>query len=986
MSNVGYATLSIIPSAKGFLRRLRTDTKAPLAAFTKEIGDAISEQAAKGLGDGLADVDSRALGRAIHEQTSASTARGIRDGAGKGADGVEAHLRNSVRRAFTDGFTRGFRGLFGLAQRQDKTLRTSLAFGVAGGLIQGAEEGFAAAKQAVTSFAADVNETLRGAGTAALSAITGLIATASGTAATGGLNLLVGALLAVAAAIPAVIAGFLALAPVVSLVGGTAGALFTVAAGGAATIGVLALASRGLSDAFSELSQTGTVSRATLDKLAPSARTFVQEIARLRKPFGQLQRFVQGKVFDGLAATVRRLARSWLVPLHTSLGDLATRINAFVRQAAAALSDKSFVANIQTAIGGFGAFIDRIGQAIGPLIRAFGELAAASVPFLDGLGNGLARIVERFSAWISQAAQTGALTTFMQQAARTLGEVWRIGELAVGIVGRLIAILFPSSKKASDGLLAGVVVVLQRIQDWLGKPENQKKIQDFIDKLAELPSKAVNEWIPQLQSLLATLTQWTARLQALGGLVGSWVARVSDAMGRVHTAVVVASGAIVAAIRLIAGPLIAAAQGFARFRAAVAQNVNAAAALVASLPSRFVGALAGLGSALFAMGAQAIAGFIQGLKTRIGALQATARSLGSIVLGTVRSALAIRSPSRKMRELGQWATKGFVAGMAGSMDEVTTTARKLGDQALTALRSQGFSAKAAASRVAALTAALAPRQAQINALAKRWDVLNGRLKTAKESLANAIKARDEFSGSIRDAIIGTGSIANIRTDNADSIIEAMQGQLAQAQQFGAVLDKLRAAGLNATTFRQLVENGPDSLSTAQALLNGGSAAISQVNAIQNALAETASTVGSHAASTLYQGGVDAARGLVRGLESQMGAIEKAMTRIARSMVRTIRKQLGIKSPSRVFARLGGFVGEGFALGVDRSSGTVTKSLDALTALPTARTVSLADALAARAPAAAGETHYHLHDSRATLAQLQALQERQAIKARAGRAR
>jgi len=214
----------------------------------------------------------------------------------------------------------------------------------------------------------------------------------------------------------------------------------------------------------------------------------------------------------------------------------------------------------------------------------------------------------------------------------------------------------------------------------------------------------------------------------------------------------------------------------------------------------------------------------------------------------------------------------------------------------------------------------------------------------------------------------------------------MRAQLAQAKQFGSVLAKLRKAGLNSTTFRQLVEAGPDSLTTAQALLNGGKTAIRQVNAIQTALAKTASAVGTLAANRLYQGGVDAARGLIRGLQSQMGAIENVMTRIAKSMVAAIKRQLGIRSPSRVFAGLGGFVGEGFALGIDQSAGTVTKSLDALTALPAARSMGLTDALASRAPSATGDTHYHLHNSRATIAQLQALQERQAIKARAGRAR
>jgi predicted MFS family arabinose efflux permease len=58
-----------------------------------------------------------------------------------------------------------------------------------------------------------------------------------------------------------------------------------------------------------------------------------------------------------------------------------------------------------------------------------------------------------------------------------------------------------------------------------------------------------------------------------------------------------------------------------------------------------------------------------------------------------------------------------------------------------------------------------------------------------------------------------------------------------------------------------------------------------------------------------------AEGLVKGLESQASKIEDQMLKIADSMVKAIKKALGIHSPSRVLAKIGAYVGQGFRKGL-----------------------------------------------------------------------
>jgi hypothetical protein len=86
-------------------------------------------------------------------------------------------------------------------------------------------------------------------------------------------------------------------------------------------------------------------------------------------------------------------------------------------------------------------------------------------------------------------------------------------------------------------------------------------------------------------------------------------------------------------------------------------------------------------------------------------------------------------------------------------------------------------------------------------------------------------------------------------------------------------------------------------------------------------------LGSTASTELYQAGVDAAQGIVDGLQAQEEKIAKQMERIAKKMVDAIKRELGIASPSKVFAEIGKFSTEGLAKGLEAYSSVVEKSAE-----------------------------------------------------------
>lgn len=82
---------------------------------------------------------------------------------------------------------------------------------------------------------------------------------------------------------------------------------------------------------------------------------------------------------------------------------------------------------------------------------------------------------------------------------------------------------------------------------------------------------------------------------------------------------------------------------------------------------------------------------------------------------------------------------------------------------------------------------------------------------------------------------------------------------------------------------------------------------------------------------MYDAGAAMVTGLANGIRSGLGALRDAVTGMGASTVQWLRETLGIRSPSRVFAMLGGYVGEGFAQGIGASADTVGNAADAMSA-------------------------------------------------------
>lgn len=266
-----------------------------------------------------------------------------------------------------------------------------------------------------------------------------------------------------------------------------------------------------------------------MDKLSPNAQKLVMKLISLQDRFDGLKKRVQDRLLAGFDTEVQRLADVWLPRLDTILGETADSVNNFGMRIADAITTPEFQANVETASRTFNRFIDKLAVAVPKLITAFGTLSAAAEPFFEVLGDKFAGMIENFADWIDEADKNGSLDKFFMDAAKAVGDLWTIGGLVLDILGEIVEILWPKSKKESDSFLGGVKDGLTEIKEWLADPENQKKIQELIDGIQGFVHQAATEWLPKAQEWADKIDRWADRAEI-------WAARIAYIPKRIKAA------------------------------------------------------------------------------------------------------------------------------------------------------------------------------------------------------------------------------------------------------------------------------------------------------------------------------------------------------------------------------------------------------------------------------------------------------------------
>lgn len=234
--------------------------------------------------------------------------------------------------------------------------------------------------------------------------------------------------------------------------------------------------------------------------------------------------------------TVTNLGNAWIPALKVTLGSYADTFNRFFKNLGTSISTPKFISDIQAGAEGARRGLSKIGDSITTsLVPAFGALSRAAGPFLSKLGGEIADIVTQFSNWVLQGEKTGGLKTFFATAGNALHDIFNTGKLVTKIIGQIVGIIV-GTENASNGKtpLQGFNDGLQKISNWLGKPENQKKIRDFISDLKDLALTAIEfankadhvitkleNFKQKISEVVASIDQFKERFRnGLRGLLG----------------------------------------------------------------------------------------------------------------------------------------------------------------------------------------------------------------------------------------------------------------------------------------------------------------------------------------------------------------------------------------------------------------------------------------------------------------------------------
>lgn len=222
---------------------------------------------------------------------------------------------------------------------------------------------------------------------------------------------------------------------------------------------------------------------------------------------------------------------------------------------------------------------------------------------------------------------------------------------------------------------------------------------------------------------------------------------------------------------------------------------------------------------------------------------------------------------------------------------------------------------------------LTVQNATLADFAKARGILANKIAKANDKLKAAIALRDDFKNAVSDSIKDFGSLLTAQAQTIDGIEQALthsditgnlRDRLAQIRKFQADLKILLALGLSNAAYKQIVEAGVETGSQfAEALISGGAGAIGQTNDLVSQINTTADAIGLAASDRMYQAGVSAAQGLVDGLNSLSAQLDSAAVKLGTTIANSLKRALGIKSPSRVLRDMMDYVGDGAVQGLDR---------------------------------------------------------------------
>ena len=256
------------------------------------------------------------------------------------------------------------------------------------------------------------------------------------------------------------------------------------------------------------------------------------------------------------------------------------------------------------------------------------------------------------------------------------------------------------------------------------------------------------------------------------------------------------------------------------------------------------------------------------------------------------------------------------------------------------------------------------------------DEVSQKLKDAQTNLDNLKAAKTQAAEQFADQFSALPDIDENSKNPLPKFLQELRTRKDAVEKYRQTLEKLKAMGLDDATYEKLLSEGTGGQIFAEQLIAGGPAAVAEVNSLNSAIQTSASQLGASAAAKLKDAGIASAQALVDGFQRDKAAAEAkfkevvdgimnsvntelgiteneakafeevgiyalkglkkgirskkyrddiydAVRKIAEDMIKVLKDELKIKSPSQVFAQLGMYTALGMAGGINSGASNVT---------------------------------------------------------------
>ncbi|MGW6598506.1 phage tail protein [Streptomyces sp. NPDC055036] len=409
------------------------------------------------------------------------------------------------------------------------------------GLVSGLRFAQAVTRRQIGRLVDDANRRLRGMDTSGLTAglgrVTGMI---------GGLGRLAAPFAAAGAAVGSLVP---LIASVASALAQLAPAAALAVSGFLAiglAVGTMKLAMSGVGDAVKAALDPSDPEAyaAALEGLAPAARSFVGVIREMQPAFESLQQAVQQRVFSGFDKQLQSTGRVVLPTLRNALLDTAGTLNAMGKGVLGAARDLGKSGTLGTALKGATDGLHEFRRAPGQVVTALGQIGAAAAPAFRRVSAAGGSALDRLSAKISKAFESGGMERAIEQAINLFAQLGRVA----GNIGGILGNVFGGLTASGQGLFGTLEQITGALKDATATPGFQRALQALSQTMgvvaqtvAPLLGKALGILGPIIEALAGPAQQLVRTL-------GDGLSRVMTALGPVLVAVAGAVGDLVVAL------------------------------------------------------------------------------------------------------------------------------------------------------------------------------------------------------------------------------------------------------------------------------------------------------------------------------------------------------------------------------------------------------------------------------------------------------